>query len=228
MARAPVFKSKNEQVYEHLRAMILGGQLEPGSRLVIDHLAESLGVSQIPIREALFRLEAGGFVTLEPHIGARVAELHAKEVREVFQVLEAMEVITGTAACARLTVADLAWLERHVKAMEADLAEPEAWSEGNKRLHLFLGERAGMLLALRVLDSALDHWDRLRRHYLHDVFAHRIPLAQREHVTLLAALARRDEAAVERTLRDHNRAALAAYADHLRAEGHLDGREAAP
>jgi DNA-binding GntR family transcriptional regulator len=218
---ARVFKSKNEQVYDYVHALILDGQLEPGSRLVIDHLAEQLGVSQIPIREALFRLEAAGFVTLEAHVGARVTELHAKDVREVFQVLEAMEIITSRAACERLTNDDLAWLERFVAAMGASTRDAETWSLRNKQLHHFIGERSGTGLAARVLDIALDHWDRLRRHFLDEVFSRRIPEAQQDHLALLAALKRRDPAAIEHSLREHNRAALAAYTEHLEARGHL-------
>lgn len=217
-----MFKSKNEQVYDHLHSLILEGRLVPGSRLVIDRLAERLGVSQIPIREALYRLEAAGFVMLEAHVGARVTELHANEVREVFQVLEAMELITAQVACERLVDDDLAWLERHVAAMGALTLDADAWSLRNKELHLFIGERSGAALAARVLETALDHWDRLRRHFLEEVFSRRIPTAQREHLTLLAALERREPAAVKRSLQQHNRAALAAYTDHLRARGHLD------
>lgn len=217
-----MFKSKNEQVYDHLRSLILEGRLAPGSRLVIDRLAERLGVSQIPIREALYRLEASGFVTLEAHVGARVTELHANEVREVFEVLEAMEIITAQAACERLADDDLSWLERHVAVMSALTRDAEAWSIHNKELHLFIGERSGAALAARVLETALDHWDRLRRHFLEEVFWQRIPTAQREHLALLAALERREPAAVKRSLQRHNHAALAAYTDYLRARGHLD------
>ncbi len=221
MARALGFKSKNEQVYDHLHSLILQGELRPGSRLVIDHLARSLGVSQIPIREALYRLQAGGFVTLEPHVGARVTELRADEVREVFMVLEAVEVISARAACEQLTDDDLARLERQVLEMGALVADAEAWSRRNKELHAFIASHARTGLVARVLEAALDHWDRLRRQYLDEVFAHRISRAQRDHVALLLALRRRDQDLVEHTVRDHNRAALAAYSDYLLARGHL-------
>jgi DNA-binding GntR family transcriptional regulator len=223
VGEARVFKSKYEQVYDHMQALILDGRLEPGSRLVIDHLAAQLGVSQNPIREALFRLEAAGFVTHEAHIGAHVTELHANQVREVFRVLEAMEIITSQAACDRLSEDDLVWLERHIAAMAGSTHDAEAWSAGNKQLHRYIGERSDSALAARVLETALDHWDRLRRHFLDEVFSRRIPVAQKEHLALFAALKRRDPAEVERALREHNQAALAAYAEHLKAQGHLDG-----
>ncbi len=85
MPRPPIqAKSKNEQVYDYLHERIIRCEIAPGSRLVVDHLARELGVSQIPIREAIFRLEADGFVRTQPHVGATVTELHAGTVREVF------------------------------------------------------------------------------------------------------------------------------------------------
>ena len=63
-------RSKNELVYISLKTAIIQGELEPGSRLVIDELANKLGVSQIPVREALRQLEADGFVSIKPQITA--------------------------------------------------------------------------------------------------------------------------------------------------------------
>ncbi len=71
------FRSKKEAVYDTLRNAILQGDLKPGARLVIDKLAAELGVSQIPIREALQQLEGEGFVTIEPYVGVTVSDLQA-------------------------------------------------------------------------------------------------------------------------------------------------------
>ena len=221
MSKPRLFQSKNEQVYIYLREAILESRLEPGVPLVIDGLAADLGVSQIPIREALRQLEADGFVVIEPYVGAHVTELHAASIHEIFDILEAMEVISGRAACKLLTDSDLDYLSRVIEGMRLLLDDPDAWSEQNKHLHQTICEKAQTHLVKLSLTRALDHWDRLRRHYLTEVFASRIKLAQQEHERLLDALRVRDPDQVEAIVREHNRASLAAYLRMLEAQGAL-------
>src|SRR5262249_28330133 len=106
----PAFRSKNEAVHEALRQSIIQGLYAPGQRLVIDDLASQMGVSPNPIRESLRQLEADGFVTIEPYIGATVTELNANSVSEVFALLEALEVICGRVACKGMSDGDIATL----------------------------------------------------------------------------------------------------------------------
>ena len=87
----PTFRSKNEVVYDLLRQSIIEGEYKPGKRLVIDELAVTLGVSQSPIREAMRQLEADGFVTIEPYVGATVTKINADFIFEVFGLLESLE-----------------------------------------------------------------------------------------------------------------------------------------
>lgn len=211
-------ESKNEQVYHHLRTMILEGELAPGERVVIGKNAARSGISPIPVREALSRLEAEGFVTLEPHVGARVSELEIEEVQEVFELLEALEVSCARAACLKLNDLDLAWTESLIEEMDRASYDPELWARRNRELHLFIAERSGKKLLLRLLRSLFDHWDRLRRYYLSEVFTKRIPAAEVEHGDILAAFQERNPEALEAIISRHNRAALDAYQAHLLEE----------
>src|ERR1700676_4201914 len=81
-------RSKKELVSETLRQAILNGELLPGTRLVIDDLAKQLGVSPIPVREALQQLDADGYIVLEPYLGAKVAPIEAESVIGGFRLLE--------------------------------------------------------------------------------------------------------------------------------------------
>ena len=103
MVRAKTFASKKEFAYASLREEILAGGLAPGQRLVIDDLAGELGVSPIPIREALQQLQNDGLVIIEPFVGARVTEIHAGLITEIFEVLAALETISGQSACLRMS-----------------------------------------------------------------------------------------------------------------------------
>jgi DNA-binding GntR family transcriptional regulator len=221
MTKPRLFRSKNEQIYGHLRSAIIEGQFAPGAPLVIDTLAAELGVSHIPIREALRQLEADGFVVIEPYIGAKVTELHAGSIREIFDILEAMEVISGRAACQALSDEAMAHLSSLVAEMGGLMHDPDAWSQQNKHFHRSICEQAGTHLVKLTLIRALDHWDRLRRHYLTEVFASRMKLAQQEHEKILSALQARDPDQLEVIVREHNRASLSAYITLLEAKGAL-------
>ena len=207
----PVFRSKNALVYDALKDAILQGELKPGQRVIIDELAHDLGVSQIPVREALRSLEADGLVRIEAYVGATVTEIHAGLTHEIFALLAALESISSRAACQQMSDAQLDELAATIGAMDALLDQPDRWSAENKRLHAFICDCAGMPLVASMMTKTLDHWDRLRRYYQDDVFAHRISAAQREHGRLLDAFRRRDPALVEQIVRQHNQAALAAY-----------------
>jgi DNA-binding GntR family transcriptional regulator len=209
-------RSKNELVYMSLKAAILQGELEPGSRLVIDELATKLGVSQIPVREALRQLEADGFVSIKPHVGTTVTEIHVSLITEIFGLLEAMEIISGRAACERFSEEDWDRLEQHLRRMDKLVSDPDSWSAANVEFHQMVCERAGTPLVLKMMEKALAHWDRLRSYYhLKDVFAARVQSAHDQHWELFHAMRNCDVAAMEQIVRRHNQAALAAYEEHL-------------
>ena len=215
------FQSKNALVYESLRNALINGDFQPGQRLVIDQLALEMGVSQIPIREALRQLEADGFVTIEPYSGATVAELNADFILEVFALLESIEVICSRAACRYMSDADLEQLVAFIHRMDALVDVPDKWSQENKELHLFICDCARSSLTKKMMQKVLDHWDRLRVHYLKDVFGHRIQIAQAEHKLMLEAFRRRDPDEVERIVHEHNQNALAGYISHLQSVGYI-------
>ena len=219
MRQIQPIRSKNELVYASLRAAIIHGELAPGSRLVIDELANELGVSQIPVREALRQLEADGFVTSKPHVGATVTDIQASLITEIFGLLEAMEVISGRAACERLNEEGRRDLERQLRQMDSLVNDPDSWSAANVRFHQAICESAGTPLVQKMMDKALAHWDRLRSYYhLKDVFAQRVAEAHRQHWQMFDAISRRDADAVEQVARAHNQAALASYVNFLEAE----------
>lgn len=213
------FLSKREFAYATLRAEIMNGARMPGQRLVIDELAGELGVSPIPVREALQELQHDGLVVIEPYVGAHVTELDAGVITEVFALLEAFEVISSQAACQRMDDGDFQSMETLLRTMDAHVDDLEQWSEDNVRLHQFICDRAGMTLIPPMMQQVLDHWQRLRRHYLDDVMARTVQTAQDEHWQLLAALRTRNPEHVAAVIHEHNRRALDTYIAHLQKTG---------
>src|SRR6202047_3537599 len=126
-----LLRSKKEWVIETLRNAILNREFTPGTRLVIDDLAKQLGVSPIPVREALQQLDADGYVAIEPYLGARVAPIEAESVVEVFSLLETMEVVSSRAACQHMADADFNVLEEILVKIDSLVADPELWSHEN-------------------------------------------------------------------------------------------------
>jgi DNA-binding GntR family transcriptional regulator len=119
------FRTKQEYVYQSLRAAIMRGDLPPGQRIVIDEIGRQLQVSAIPIREALQLLQSEGLVVSAPHVGATVAPISEEEVHEVFAILEGLETVAAREAAGRLDAAAAARLAGIVAEMDAALASAD-------------------------------------------------------------------------------------------------------
>jgi DNA-binding GntR family transcriptional regulator len=213
--------TKQRFVYATLREAIIRGELKPGARLVIDDVARRFDISIIPVREALRLLESEGLVVNTAHVGAAVAPVSRQSVVEVFALLEGLETMSARAAAAAAPAAELAALEKLVVAMDRalDRRRQDAWAELNTEFHLAIGRLSGMPMVNQMLQRALDHWDRVRRHFFTGVFSRRAEQAQREHKRMVAQLEARDEDGIEQTMRAHNRGALAAYLKYLDSAG---------
>jgi DNA-binding GntR family transcriptional regulator len=209
--------SKKDLVKQALREAILNGELAPGTRLIIDDLADQLGVSPIPVREALQQLQADGYVEIQPFLGTRVTPIEAESVIEVFSLLETIEVVSSRYACLHMTENERVTLRDSVTKMDelVRTRDAEAWSQENRRFHQIICDRAGTRLLASVMTKVLDHWDRLHRVFLKEVFADRLPDAQEEHRQILEAIEAGDADKVEGVIRKHNRNALGAYQKFL-------------
>lgn len=108
------YKPLREMVFESLREAIIQGRLRPGERLMELQLAEELGVSRTPVREAIRKLELEGFVVMVPRKGAYVAGITDKDITEVFEVRAALEALAAGLACERITEEEMERLERSV------------------------------------------------------------------------------------------------------------------
>ena len=115
-------------VFQTLRQAILRGELEPGERLMEIQLAERLGVSRTPVREAIRKLELEGLVVMVPRKGAEVASITEKNVRDVLEVRKALEELAVTLACQRMDESQFGQFDEHNHIFEealraGDLAE---------------------------------------------------------------------------------------------------------
>lgn len=106
------YKPLREIVFESLREAIINGTLRPGERLMELQLAEQMGVSRTPVREAIRKLELEGFVVMVPRKGAYVSDISVKDVVDIFEVRAALEGLAAGLAAERITEDELDELEK--------------------------------------------------------------------------------------------------------------------
>lgn len=205
--------SKQERTYGILRARILEGVYGPGHRLVIDALARELDVSQMPVREAIRRLEAEGWVTYVRNQGAQVAPVDAASWTEAMGTLAVLEGYATALAAPHLTAGDFTRLREINADMQAaiDALDVLAFSEHNIAFHEVIYERCPNGHLRRELAGIQERLNTLRS----SIFLY-IPMRGRvsidEHEALLALLERgADPLEIELSAREHKLHTVAAY-----------------
>lgn len=153
--------SKSQQAYQSIKAKISDGSYSPGYRLVLNRLAEDLGVSVVPVREAIRMLEAEGLVTFERNVGAQVAMLDPNEYRTTMQTLSLVEGYATATSAPFMTADDIARArainERMLDSLEH--FDPATFTRLNLDFHAVLFEHCPNP---HVLDLVHRGWARLR------------------------------------------------------------------
>lgn len=196
--------SSAESAYRALKKLILDNELPAGSQLLEQEAAERLGMSRTPVREAMVRLEKDGVVEIRPRHGMRVLPVSSDDMREIYQVLTALESAAAEAVARRgVTPAELASLRALVTDMETalDRDDLDGWADADKRFHRLLVTLTGNQ-RLQQMVSQLDeqaHRARVLTLRLRPKPVNSI----RDHARLVAAIARRDAERAHRIHHDH-------------------------
>ena len=190
-------------VFNTLRQAILKGELEPGERLMEIQLAERLGVSRTPIREAIRKLELEGLVLMIPRKGAEVAEISEKSLREVLEVRRSLEELAIELACQRITPEELTALEeaenRFARAVED--GEVMAIAESDENYHELIYQATANERLVQILNNLREQMYRYRLEYIKDEDRRQILVVEHEHI--LRAVRRRDIADAKSAVREH-------------------------
>lgn len=134
--------SRKEAVLTALRESIIGGRLKPGERLDPDSIAEVLGCSRMPVRDAFKALEAEGLVTCYPSRHTEVSRLDARDVEQIFGIRLALEQLALRRAVERLTDGDLAAMRDCLVVMDGT-QDTELWLSTNERFHAQINRASG-------------------------------------------------------------------------------------
>lgn len=181
-------RTATQHVVNRLREAILGGKLTEGSQLLQHDIAEALGVSRTPVREALRILEAEGWVVFSPHRGAVVATLSSDDVRQIFDIRFALESLALRKSIPILQAQEFDNAEAVIEQMEHE-RDVGRWVDLNRRFHLSFYQRAGSRL-LSLIQSQYDAVDRYLRFEL--LVLDNAEDSQTEHRAILAACRERD------------------------------------
>jgi DNA-binding GntR family transcriptional regulator len=202
-------KQLRHWVAERLRASILEGEFQPGEWLRQQRLAEDLGVSQMPIREALKELAAEGLVEHVPYRGVRVVEFSPQDVADLYAHRSFLEGMAAQAACGWITPDEIARLEQLQSEIESRQAPQELpiYRELNRRFHLLLIQASRREYLIRTLSQMWATFPTMLWSNFNRTATQPLPNRDAtdiaEHRAIIAALARRDAAEAERLVRAH-------------------------
>jgi DNA-binding GntR family transcriptional regulator len=217
-----------ERVHERLEEMIATSELKPGSRLLQTQLAEQLGVSRTPIREALLQLEREGLVFTVPGRGMFVKSVTPTEILEIYAVRLLLEPYAARRACERATADDVA----RVQALQRQLEQPQTdmtqTLRVNAELHRALISACGNRVIIRIL-AGFWAQDQARRIYALQMSSNPPAVRQMEaeHAAITAAFGKRDAGRVEQLVREHIEGSVLLADRRVRVRPDTDSQEAA-
>ena len=201
-----------------LRSLIFAGDLPPGSDHLEAELAERLGISRTPVREALTRLEAQGLVHIRPRRGARIVGLSPCDMNDIYEVLTVLESAAAEkAAERRIGDAELAPLVKAIEAMDTALEENDldAWAQADDDFHMALVNASGNK---RLIEATALYTDQVRRARMVTLRLRPIPHRSNEdHRAVLAAIRAGDAEAAHSIHHGHRERARALLIDLLEA-----------
>lgn len=202
--------------YNRLKEEILTNRMPSGFQAPEPEIAELLGMSRTPVREALIKLEAEGLVQLIPRRGARVLPVSTEDMAEIYEILTALEPEAAAALARRRPGKDeLAGMEAATQEMETALeaGDLEAWADADDRFHRLLLELHGNKRMLAMVSLLFDQAHRARMVTLR---LREIPKnSTRVHRDILEKIAEGDDVGVAELFREHRKDAARELLDIL-------------
>ncbi|MEM9970885.1 MAG: GntR family transcriptional regulator [Pseudomonadota bacterium] len=196
--------SNTQRALREMRRMILSGELAAGTDHLESELAERLGMSRTPIREAALMLESKGLLELRPRKGVRILHVAPEDMREIYDILTELESLAAQrAAEASYTDADLSLLAQSIEQMEQAVAteDREAWAEGDDLFHQELVRLGGNE---RLEDIVGMVNDQVRRARATTLFIRPLPKQSNEdHRAVFNAIRGGDAATARERHRNH-------------------------
>lgn len=192
-----------EIVLERLRKAIFDGSLQTGDRLVETYIADNMGVSRTPVREAFRQLEIEGLAENVPRKGTIVKGISRKDIIEIYEMREVLEGLETRLACLNLSTAQVNKLKEKILKMEESIDNKdtvEYWA-AHAEFHDIILYTSGNKRLIDQMKQIYEYLDKLRKSTL--VMNKRKHAALEEHKAIVKAFESRDEISAENLGREH-------------------------
>lgn len=197
------FLPLRDVVFNTLRQAILTGELKPGERLMEIHLANRLGVSRTPIREAIRKLELEGLVTMIPRRGAEVAQITEKSMNDVLEVRRALDALCAELACERITSEEVERLKKACDSFEQAVQTKniKEIAKADVALHDIIVQATGNQRLIQLVNNLSEQMYRYRFEYIKDVSQHKRLIE--EHHIIYESIKKKDKETASRAAKMH-------------------------
>lgn len=202
-AKVDEFLPLRDVVFKKLRRAILLEELKAGERLTEIRLADKLGVSRTPIREAIRKLELEGLVIMIPRRGAVVADINEKSLKDVLEVRRVLDMLSAELACERIDEEGKKELEEACRAFERATKSGDLRDIAQKdvALHNIILEMTGNMTLQQIISNLAEQMYRYRVKYLQDESQYERLL--REHQVLCGSIIKGDKSLAAEYAKQH-------------------------
>ena len=192
-----------EVVFLRLRQAILQGDLQPGERLMEIALANQLGVSRTPVREAIRKLELEGLVTMIPRRGAEVANITRSDMEEVLEVRSTLEELAAELCCERISEEQIQELKNANRVFEAAVKSDEVLTiaDADVKFHDIIYKATDNNRLIQILNNLREQLYRYRLEYIKHQIAHMALVS--EHNLIVESIEKRDKEAARHAIHAH-------------------------
>ncbi len=197
------FLPLRDVVFNTLRQAILTGELKPGERLMEIHLANRLGVSRTPIREAIRKLELEGLVTMIPRRGAEVAQITEKSMKDVLEVRRTLDALSAELACERISPEEEEALKKACQAFEdaVKTKDTKAIAKADVAIHDIIAAATGNQRLIQLINNLAEQMYRYRFEYIKDATQHERII--QEHRIIYESIVNKDKEAASEMAKTH-------------------------
>ena len=192
-----------EVVFLKLRQAILQGEMQPGERLMEIQLANMLGVSRTPVREAIRKLELEGLVKMIPRRGAEVASITEKDMRDVLEVRTTLEDLAVALACERISKSQVIQLKEANKLFDKAVESGDVFGivDADVRFHDIIYKSTNNLRLMQMLNNLREQLYRYRLEYIKNESSHKTLI--KEHNKLIEYIENGDKEKAGELIREH-------------------------
>ncbi|HHV53583.1 MAG: GntR family transcriptional regulator [Synergistota bacterium] len=210
------YKNAREAAFEKIKEAIIKGHFKPGEKLVEQTLAQEMGVSRTPVREAIRRLEAEGFVVSIPRKGVVVSRADKEEIVQLYSIRAELEGLAARWAIENADEDDIRKLDEAISRMEETAAsgDLDGVVQSNALFHDAIAQASKSRILCTLLKTLQDNIQRFRFQSLH--LPGRPEAALAEHKEIVAAIKEKKTEEADRLLKEHLQNACAAALAHMK------------